>query len=192
MGREVRGSARGRVRPPGPDHGRRGGRGDRALDPKGRDRARAAQAAGQPRRLRPLPARASARLGQRPRRGREALRLLDEALALDPGYAAAHGLAAWCHQQRFVRYTRDPADREAALRHARAALATGADDPAALALSALVVAISDRDYATASSALGRALAINPSSALGWGVRRSSTASWATTPRPSTMPRARSA
>ena len=78
-------------------------------------------------------------------------------------------MAAWCHQQRFVRHTRDPADREAALRHARAALATGTDDPSALALSALVVAISDRDYATALGALGRALAINPSSALGWGV-----------------------
>jgi adenylate cyclase len=99
----------------------------------------------------------------------EALLLLGAALALDPDYAAAHGLAAWCHQQRFVRYTRDPVDREAALRHARAALATGADDPAALALGALVVAISERDYATASGAVGRALAINPSSALGWGV-----------------------
>jgi adenylate cyclase len=99
----------------------------------------------------------------------KALAHLDEALARDPGYAAAHGLAAWCHQQRFVRYTRDPADREAALRHARAALATGTDDPAALALGALVVAISERDYATASGAVRRALAINPSSALGWGV-----------------------
>jgi adenylate cyclase len=99
----------------------------------------------------------------------KALLLLGEALALDPNYAAAHGLAAWCHQQRFVRYTRDPTDREAALRHARAALATGADDPTALALGALVVAISERDYATASGAVGRALAINPSSALGWGV-----------------------
>jgi TolB-like protein len=99
----------------------------------------------------------------------QALPLLREALTLDPDYAAAHGLAAWCHQQRFVRYTRDPADREAALRHARAALATGADDPAALALGALVVAISECDYATASGAVERALAINPSSALGWGV-----------------------
>src|SRR5204862_16127 len=59
--------------------------------------------------------------------------------------------------------------RIAVQRHARAALATGADDPAALALGALVVAISERDYATASGAVGRALAINPSSALGWGV-----------------------
>jgi hypothetical protein len=32
-----------------------------------------------------------------------------------------------------------------------------------------VVAISERDYATASGAVERALAINPNSALGWGV-----------------------
>jgi adenylate cyclase len=99
----------------------------------------------------------------------KALAHLAEALARDPGYAAAHGLAAWCHQQLFVRHTRDPADREAALRHARSALAAGTDEPSALALGALVVAISERDYATASGALERALAINPSSAISWGV-----------------------
>jgi len=34
--------------------------------------------------------------------GREAaLSLLDAAIALDPGYAEAHGVAAWCLQQRY-------------------------------------------------------------------------------------------
>ena len=52
----------------------------------------------------------------------EALRLLDEALRLDPNYAAAHGYAAWCHEQRFFRGGFHPEDRAAALEHANIAL----------------------------------------------------------------------
>jgi TolB-like protein len=103
-----------------------------------------------------------------PGEAEKALAPLGEALALDPDYAAAHGLAAWCYRQR-LRRTRDPSDREAALRHARAALAAGADEPMALTLGALVVALLDHDYTTALGAVERAVAINPSSATGWGV-----------------------
>jgi adenylate cyclase len=103
-----------------------------------------------------------------PGEAEKALAPLGEALALDPDYAAAHGLAAWCYRQR-LRRTRDPSDREAALRHARAALAAGADEPMALTLGALVVALLDHDYTTALGAVEQAVAINPSSATGWGV-----------------------
>ena len=44
-----------------------------------------------------------------------ALRLLGEALLLDPNYAAAHAYAAWCHEQRFFRGGFHPEDRTAAL-----------------------------------------------------------------------------
>ena len=38
-----------------------------------------------------------------PEEANKALQLLDRSLALEPGYALAHGYAAWCHEIRFVR-----------------------------------------------------------------------------------------
>ena len=95
-------------------------------------------------------------------------RLLDAALALDPGYLPAHGYAAWCHEQRYFRGGFDPADREAALRHADAALAVNADDPQAMSIGAFVRANLTRDYDGAAEVLDRALAMNGNSALAFG------------------------
>jgi TolB-like protein len=97
-----------------------------------------------------------------------ALRLLDAALALDPGYLPAHGYAAWCHEQRYLRGGFDPADREAALRHADIALAVNADDPQAMSIGAFVRAMLTRDYDGAIEVLDRALAMNGNSALAFG------------------------
>ncbi|MEQ1953039.1 adenylate/guanylate cyclase domain-containing protein [Mesorhizobium sp. CN2-181] len=98
----------------------------------------------------------------------EALRLLNEALRLDPDYAGVHGLAAWAYEQRFLRGGFDPEDRAAALRHAACALTTGKDDPQALCIGAFVHANISHDYETAISALDRALKMNPNSALAFG------------------------
>lgn len=99
----------------------------------------------------------------------EALRLLNEALRLDPNYACAHGYAAWGYEQRFLRGGFDPEDRVAALKHANAALATGTDDPQALCLGAFVHATITHDYDRSINALDRALMLDGNSSLACGL-----------------------
>jgi TolB-like protein/Flp pilus assembly protein TadD len=94
-----------------------------------------------------------------------ALEQLEAALKINPDYMLAHAFASWCHEVRFTRETHDPADRAAALHHARVVLASGADDATALAFAGFEVALLERDYDAAFTALNRALAFNPNSAL---------------------------
>ena len=100
----------------------------------------------------------------------EALRLLGRATTLDPRYAAANGLLAWCHEQRCLRgWSEDSgADREAAEAAARRALATADDDTTALALGGFVLSVLAHEHETALDALGRAVQLNPNSALALG------------------------
>lgn len=95
----------------------------------------------------------------------KALELLDRALTLEPDYALAHAYAAWCHEIRFLRAGLRPADHDAAIRHADAAIANGPDDATALALAGFVVAIVAHDMSTARKAFDQALTISPSSFL---------------------------
>lgn len=55
-----------------------------------------------------------------------ALGLLRRALTIDPDYAEAHGLAAWCHMQRL--YSESPQNRASGLAHAKAVMALRTDD----------------------------------------------------------------
>ena len=98
---------------------------------------------------------------------REALRLLERALALDPDYATALGLKAWCHLNAYLRSWGgdDEAERAAGERTARRALALGQDDPMALATGGFVLSLLAHDHEAALAALGRAVALNPNSAL---------------------------
>ena len=59
--------------------------------------------------------------------------------------------------------------RESGLNHARAALDTGTDDAAALAIAGLVIRLLGKDNETAVSAVARALAFNPSCAMAFYV-----------------------
>jgi TolB-like protein/class 3 adenylate cyclase len=93
-----------------------------------------------------------------------ALVLLDAAIALDHGYAEAHGLAAWCLQQRFLWGGRRPADRDTALGHAEAVAAARTDDATALAFAAFAIGALGRNHERAFAMLERALSLNPSSA----------------------------
>ena len=97
-----------------------------------------------------------------------ALRLLNESLRLDPNYAAAHAYAAWSSEQRFFRGGFHPADKAAAIEHARTALRLGAEDPQALSIGAFVYASMTHDWETALRALDRALEMNSNSALALG------------------------
>ena len=93
-----------------------------------------------------------------------AARLLEHALRLDPSYAAAHALLAWCHEIFFARAGFDEADKAAGIAHARAAIASGADDATALAIAAFAITLLSKDHATALSAVERALSLNASCA----------------------------
>jgi len=98
----------------------------------------------------------------------EALRLLHLSLKLDSRFFAAHGYAAWCHEQRYFRAGFHPQDRVAALEHADIALGINSDDPNAISMGAFVRAILTRDYDGAIGPLDRALAMNENSALALG------------------------
>jgi TolB-like protein/Tfp pilus assembly protein PilF len=94
----------------------------------------------------------------------KALVLLKQALALDPDYPAAHALAAWCYEMRYLRGGMLEADRTAALDHAHAAIAGGADDAGTLATAGFAIGLVVHDYAAAMAAIDRALTLTGASA----------------------------
>ena len=98
----------------------------------------------------------------------KALTLLARAVELEPDYAAAHAMIAWCHEQRYLRGGLHEEARQAALHHARTAIAAGGDDAAALATAAFVIAVIEYDYETATAAFDRSFALSSSSALALG------------------------
>jgi len=97
-----------------------------------------------------------------------ALTLLERAIELEPDYAAAHAIIAWCHEQRYVRGGLHDEARQAAVRHARKAIAVGGDDATALATAGFTVAVVDSDYDTATDAFERSFTLSSSSALALG------------------------
>jgi tetratricopeptide (TPR) repeat protein len=98
----------------------------------------------------------------------KALGILGEAIELEPDYAAAHAIIAWCHEQRYLRSGLREETRTAALQHARQAIAIGGDDAAALATAGFVIAVAAHDYETALTAFDRSFALSNSSALALG------------------------
>jgi len=114
--------------------------------------------------LRALPLAGTAMPGEADR----ALAYLEEAVRLEPTYAAAHGFIAWCHEQRYLRAGLHPDARESGLRHARLAINNAGDDALALAMGGFVVGVLERNYEAALEALDRSLALSPSSALAFG------------------------
>jgi adenylate cyclase len=98
----------------------------------------------------------------------KALALLLKAIKLEPDFAVAHAIIAWCYEQQYLRGGLQEETRNAALRHARHAMAAGSDDAAALATAGFVIAAAARDYETALSAFDQAFALSSSSALALG------------------------
>jgi adenylate cyclase len=91
-----------------------------------------------------------------------AIPLLEEAVRLEPDYAAAHAFLAWCYHFRFSRGGRQEDDRVRAIYHARAASARGVDDATALAISGLVIWFCDDGDTGAFELFDRALALSSS------------------------------
>jgi adenylate cyclase len=99
----------------------------------------------------------------------KALGFLEQAIKLEPDFAAAHAIIAWCNEQRYLRGGLNEDAKAIALRHARFAMAMGGNDCTVLAIAGLVIGFLDpRDYATALDAFDRSLALSPSSALALG------------------------
>ena len=104
-----------------------------------------------------------------PQDAERALPFLERAIALEPDYAVAHAIIAWCHEQRYLRGGLLEEAKTTALRHARLAIAAGGDDATALAIAGLVIGFLDPgDYATALDAFDRSLTLSPSSAIALG------------------------
>jgi TolB-like protein len=100
---------------------------------------------------------------------REALGLLDQAIAIDRNYGPALALAAACHMQ-FVNYSwaEDPETAcGKAVDLARRALQALGDDAGGIASAAMVLAVFGEDIGTMMALTDHALALNPSSARGW-------------------------
>jgi TolB-like protein len=104
----------------------------------------------------------------------EALRLFHCAIDLDPQFAAAYGMAAWCHVRRKgSRWATDPAQEAGeAARLVGKALEFGRDDAVALASAGYSLAYVVGDLDQGSAVLERAVAMNPNfaaalSLCGW-------------------------
>jgi adenylate cyclase len=97
----------------------------------------------------------------------EAIALLRRALAIDPSYAPAAGLFAWCRV--FQISSRAISDEEITegLRLARHAIEEGRQDPDALWMGGWAIVVLAGERAAGLSAIERALALNPNSALAW-------------------------
>jgi adenylate cyclase len=93
-----------------------------------------------------------------------AIKLLEEALTLDPDYVEAHALIAWCYERCFARSGFKEGDRAQGLSHARWVIGSSTEDAAALAIAGFVTILLSRDHEAAMNAIDRALASNPSCA----------------------------
>jgi TolB-like protein len=100
---------------------------------------------------------------------REAVALLQRALAIDPSYAPAAAMIGWCRGWQRLQGWGPLSDAEIAeaARLARQAIEAGRDDPDALWMAANTVSFFAGDHATAAGAIDRALTLNPSSAHAW-------------------------
>ena len=103
---------------------------------------------------------------------RACVMLLRLALEIDPSYMPAAGLVGWCRirQRSMGAVTQEEIGEAIGL--ARRVIASGKDDPDALWMAGFAVAALGREPAMGLSAIERAVALNPNSALGW-----STAGW---------------
>jgi tetratricopeptide (TPR) repeat protein len=99
----------------------------------------------------------------------EALRLLYGAIALDPDFASAHGLVAFCYVWRkanawMTDYLPETAE---ATRVARRAAELGRDDAVALSHAGQALAYIAGDLEGGDALIDRALALNPNLAAAW-------------------------
>ncbi len=98
----------------------------------------------------------------------EALRLLEQAIAIDPRYGPALCWAAMCHRRLAIDGWAE-GSRCKAIGFARQALQVAQNDPSILANVAFVLGYFGEDIGTMMGLVDRALSLNPSYARGWYV-----------------------
>ena len=94
----------------------------------------------------------------------EALRLVDQALELDPSYSWAKAFAAYIHAFRLTQGWVKPADLEVGRKLAREAIVLSRDDPNTLGFAAHALALLAHEYEVPIACMDRALQLNPNSA----------------------------
>jgi TolB-like protein len=99
----------------------------------------------------------------------EALKLFYRAIELDPNFAAAHGMAAWCYLWRTAHgWTTDRSQEIAeTTRLARRVAESGKDDAVAFAFGGLALAYVARDLEGGIALINRALVLNPNLTTAW-------------------------
>jgi adenylate cyclase len=102
---------------------------------------------------------------------REAITLAKRALAIDPSYAPAAAMIAWCRGYQKVRGRGLVSDAEVVegVRLARHAIYAGKEDPYVLCRAGYAIAILAGDRAAGLRAIERSIALNPNSAFAWGL-----------------------
>jgi TolB-like protein/Tfp pilus assembly protein PilF len=103
---------------------------------------------------------------------REAVALAKNARAIDPSYAPAAALIAWCRMLQRGQSLGAVSDAEIveAVVLARQAIEAGRDDPDVLSIAGYTIAVLAGEPSAALAAIDRALALNPNSAHAWGAR----------------------
>jgi TolB-like protein/class 3 adenylate cyclase len=101
----------------------------------------------------------------------EALRLFYKAIELDPGFASAYGMAAWCYIWRKLNgWVIDRAQETSeGARLARRAVEVGKDDAVALSRGGHALAWFIRDLDNGAACIDRALVLNPNLAAAWNL-----------------------
>jgi TolB-like protein len=102
---------------------------------------------------------------------RQALALLEEAIARDPHYGPALGLAAQCCQHLATNFNASDRDaiRPMGIDFGRRAVEVAGDDPGVLADAAMALAVLGEDLDAMITLVDRALAFNPNCARGWHI-----------------------
>lgn len=102
----------------------------------------------------------------------KAIELLDQAIALAPGYAEALAYGAWCRVLRPSNgYSSDSRrDFQEAAKLAGRALKADPGNPVALRSAGFVALFTERDYQTAWHLIDQSLAVDPNSASSWAWR----------------------
>jgi tetratricopeptide (TPR) repeat protein len=99
----------------------------------------------------------------------EVVSLLRQALAIDPSYAPAQAMLAWCPTQQRAQGWRALSDADLAdsVRLARRSVEAGRDDPDILKYAAWTLFRFAGETAMATALLDRAVALNPNLATAW-------------------------
>jgi TolB-like protein len=101
----------------------------------------------------------------------DALELFQKASALDPEFASAHGMAAWCYARRknsgwMIDRARETAAMERLAQHA---VRLGKDDPTALFTAGIALAQVTGRLEAGAAMIDRALALDPNLAWAWNM-----------------------